>query len=751
MRKFTYLLTTLILLSGLSLKAHEGMWLPMLLKQNFAAMQKMGLELTPEQIYSVNHSSLKDAIAGLSNSPNPQGFFCTSEIVSDQGLLFTNHHCGYESIQKHSTVKHDYLKDGFWAMNQNEELPNMGLTASVLVRMADVTDSIVPQLGDKEGSDRTAAANKIIARLKEANSDHGKYNVVIKPFFDGNKYYMLVYIVYKDVRLVGAPPSAIGKFGGDTDNWMWPRHTGDFSIFRIYTAPDGSPATYSKENVPLKPKYHLPVSLDGVKPGDFTMTWGFPGSTTRYMTAPELEFRMADYYPPLINAFGKKLEVWKKHMDANQDVRIKYSSDYAMIANSWKYFKGQTKGVRDLGVIKEKEAFDKKFQNWADSDTKLKTEYGDVIPNLTKGYEMASKGIEPLIYASLTGISGAQIIGFAQKFAGLKSLLEQNKKAKGKDEKAMKKKLLDNTAKELSESLNETYKDYDEATDRDVFAALTQMYMEKVPDSLKPEYLEKLAEKFGSDYQKMADYVFEKSVFANKEKAEAFLQKPDLKKLEKDPAYQLMKGYMGKLMSAQSAYRSEAGELSKDKRLFMKGIMDMNPDKAWYPDANSTLRYSYGKVEGYYPRDAVHYLFQTHLWGVMQKGREYPDNPEFEIPAKLKELYKEKDYGQYGVNDTLDVCFLTTNDITGGNSGSPVINGKGQLVGLAFDGNWEAMSSDIQYIPKLQRTIVVDIRYVLFVIDKFAGDHRLIDELTLEKSPAQTTAAQSQMPMAASR
>ncbi|MBN2616191.1 MAG: S46 family peptidase [Bacteroidales bacterium] len=736
MKKSTYLLATLIFFSSLSLKAHEGMWIPMLLKQNFAAMQKMGLNLTPEQIYSINHGSMKDAIAGLSNSPNPQGFFCTSEIVSDQGLLFTNHHCGYESIQKHSTVKNDYLKDGFWAMSQKEELPNMGLTASVLVRMADVTDSIVPQLGNKEGRDRSAAASEIIARLKKENSENGKYNVVIKPFFEGNKYFMMVYIVYKDVRLVGAPPSAIGKFGGDTDNWMWPRHTGDFSIFRIYTAPDGSPATYSKDNVPLKPKYHLPISLDGVKPGDFAMTWGFPGSTTRYMTAPELKFRMADYMPPLITAFGKKLEIWKKHMDANQDVRIKYSSEYAMIANSWKYFVGQTKGVRDLGVIKEKEAFDQKFNQWADANADRKAEFGSVISNLTKDYEKASQGIEPLIYASVTGVSGAQIIGFARQFSGIENLLQQVDKATGKEEKATKEKLVNQSAKELSESLSKVYKDYDEATDQDVFAALTQMYVEKTPANLHPDYLNKLVEKFKSDYSKMAEYVFSKSIFANKQKAEAFLQKPDLKKLKKDPAYQLMTGYMEKMMGAQTAYMGATSKLSTQKRLFMKGIMEMDPNKAWYPDANSTLRFSYGKVEGYYPRDAVHYLFQTHLWGAMQKGQEYPDNPEFTIPKKLKELYNEKDYGQYGVNDTLDVCFLTTNDITGGNSGSPVINGNGQLIGLAFDGNWEAMSSDIQYIPKLQRTIVVDIRYVLFVIDKYAGDHRLIDELTLVKTPA---------------
>ncbi len=736
MKKFSYFLVAVLISIGFQLKAHEGMWIPMLLQQNFAEMQHMGLKLTPEQIYSVNHSSLKDAIAGLSNSPNPQGFFCTSEIVSDQGLLFTNHHCGFESVQEHSSVKHDYLKDGFWAMSKKEELPNKGLTASILVRMADVSDSIVPHLSDTMSSQqRSMVVRPIINRLKKANSDNGKFNVVIKPFFEGNKYYMLVYIVYRDVRLVGSPPSSIGKFGGDTDNWMWPRQTGDFSIFRIYTAPDGSPATYSIKNIPLKPKYHLPISLDGIKPGDFAMVWGFPGRTNRYMTAPELEFRMEHYFPPLVEAFGKKLEIWKKHMNANPAVQLKYASNYAMIANSWKYFIGQMRGVKKQHVIAKKEAFDETFAKWVSENPKRQAKYGEALKDISDAFASESKTIEPLIYASITGAQGAELLSFAQKFSGLEGMLKQYKETKGKEQKAKKLKRIKKLSAELSGKLQKMYKDYDMLTDRDVFAAMTKMYFGKVPESLHPTYLDKMVKKYKNNFDAFANYVFDKSHFSTEAKAKAFLANPTLKQIKKDPAFILSRAYMAKLMDASADYRAAAGKLGEGKRLFMEGIMKMEPDKVFYPDANSTLRYSYGKVEGYYPRDAVHYLFQSHLYGVMQK--ENPKNPEFIVPKKLKELYETKNYGPYGQDGKQDVDFLTTNDITGGNSGSPVINGKGELIGLAFDGNWEAMSGDIAYIPKLQRTIVVDIRYVLFVIDKYAGDTRLIDEMTIHKAVPQ--------------
>jgi hypothetical protein len=736
MKKISYFLVAVFISIGFQVKAHEGMWIPMLLRQNFAAMQRMGLKLTPEQIYSVNHSSLKDAIAGLSNSPNPQGFFCTSEIVSSQGLLFTNHHCGFESVQKHSSVKHDYLKDGFWAMSQKEELPNKGLTASILVRMANVTDSIIPHLSDTMNQQqRASVVRPIISRLKKANSEDGKYNVVIKPYFEGNKYYMLVYIVYRDVRLVGAPPSSIGKFGGDTDNWMWPRQTGDFTIFRIYTAPDGSPATYSIKNVPLKPKYHLPISLNGIKPGDFAMVWGFPGSTNRYMTAPELEFRMQHYFPPLVEAFGKKLEVWKKHMSANPDVQIKYASNYAMIANSWKYFIGQMRGVKKQHVIAKKAAFDKTFAQWVSENPQRQAKYGNALKDMTDAFKAESKTIEPLIYASITGAQGAELLSFAQKYSSIEGLLKQIKETKDKAQKAKKLERVKKMASAMAEKLQKSYKDYDMPTDRDVFAAMTKLFFEKVPESMHPEYLDKMVKKYKNNFDAFANYVFEKSHFSTEAKAKAFLANPTLKEIEKDPAFILSQAYMAKLMDASSSYRASSGKLAKGKRLFMEGIMQMEPDKVFYPDANSTLRYSYGKVEGYYPRDGIHDLFQTHLYGVMQK--EDSTNPEFIVPKKLKELYETKDYGPYGQDGKQDVNFLTTNDITGGNSGSPVINGNGELIGLAFDGNWEAMSGDIAYIPKLQRTIVVDIRYVLFIIDKYAGDTRLIDEMTLHKAVPQ--------------
>ncbi len=722
-----------MLFGTFQLRAHEGMWLPLLLERlNYADMQKMGLQLTPEELYSINHSSLKDAIAGLSNSPNPQGYFCTAEIVSDQGLLFTNHHCGYSAVQKHSSEEHNYLRDGFWAMSKDEELPNEGLTASILVYMADVTDSIVPALDTLKEEQRSATAQKIIGRLSKNASEDGKYNVVIKPFFNGNEYYMFVYQVYRDVRLVGAPPSSIGKFGGDTDNWMWPRHTGDFTIFRIYTAPDGSPAEYSKDNVPLKPKHYLPISLDGVKKDDFAMIWGFPGSTSRYLTAEGVKFRTEKYFPPLIDAFGKKLEVWKEHMDADEVVQIKYASNYAGIANSWKYFIGQRRGVKKLHIYEEKKAFEKRLTEWINADPGRKEKYGNIISEIENAYKIQSDIIEPVIYASITGISGAEIVGFAQELSGLEQKMESAKKEKKKEKRIKKEKKVAEKAERLKESVPEMYKDYDEATDRDVFAVMTGMYMEKTPDSLQPEYLKKLVDKFKGDYTKMADYVFDNSVFSSADRLTAFLDNPKLKKLQKDPAFQLMQGYMAKLMEVQTAFSSHRNDASRARRLFLQAIREFQPDKVFYPDANSTLRFTYGKVLPYDPRDAVHYGYQTHLYGVMEK--EDPSNSEFIVPAKLKELYEKKDFGPYGVNGTLDVNFLTTNDITGGNSGSPVINGKGELIGLAFDGNWEAMSSDIAFNKKLQRTIVVDVRYVLFVIDKFAGATNIVDELTIHKA-----------------
>ncbi len=737
MKKTALFFISFLLLAVPQLKADEGMWLPMFIKTlNIAEMQKMGLMLSADELYSPDQPSLKDAIVGLSTGPTPEGYFCTSELVSSKGLLFTNHHCGYDYIQKHSSVDHDYLKDGFWAMSMEEELPNEGLTASVLEYMADVTDSIIPQLNDTlSETERSKIVRKIESHLKKQASEDGKYNVVIKSFFAGNEYYMYVYKVYKDVRLVGAPPSSIGKFGGDTDNWMWPRHTGDFSIFRIYTAPDGSPAEYSKDNVPLNPKHYLPISLDGIKKNDFAMIWGYPGSTERYLTSYGIKFKMNDYFPPLIDVFGKKLEVWKEHMDASQEVKIKYASNYAGIANAWKYFLGQQRGVKKNHVYEKKKAFEEDFTRWVNADEARKIKYGEALPLIKESYEKMSDKFVPLVVGSVAGLQGADIISMAQQLSGLESKLKELKKEKDKKKKAKLQKKIEKKADKIIKNMAEMYKDYDEATDKDVFAAMTQMYYEKMPADMHPELLDELVKKYKDDFNALADYVYSTSFLPDSNRFKAFLANPKLKTIEKDPAFGLMQGYMKAIMAARGGYMEGQESMKKGTRLWEAGIREMQPDKKFYPDANSTMRFTYGKVLDYYPADAVHYDYVTHLYGVMQK--EDSTNDEFIVPVKLKELYEKKDFGPYGENGKLITDFLTTNDITGGNSGSPVINAKGELIGIAFDGNWEAMSGDLAFEKVLQRTICVDVRYVLFVIDRFAGDTRLIDELTIHKAMPQ--------------
>ena len=735
MKKAFYFIISLILfISFNKAKADEGMWLPMYIERlNYVDMQKMGLQLTADEIYSVNHSSMKDAIVGLSDEPAPSGFFCTAEIVSKDGLLFTNHHCGYDAIQSHSSVEHDYLRDGFWAMNRSEELPNEGMTASVLIRMENITDSISPFLNDTMSeNDRSSAIRKITMRLKKAASEDGKYNVVTKSFFEGNEFYMFVYLVYKDVRLVGAPPSSIGKFGGDTDNWMWPRQTGDFSIFRIYTAPDGTPAEYAAENVPLKPNYFFPISLDGIQKDDYAMIWGFPGGTERYLTASAIQDKLDYFYPPLIEVFGKKLEIWKTHMDADQAVKIKYASQYAVEANTWKYMIGQQRGVKRLDLVNDKKSFENDFNAWAAKNPETQNKYGNVISTIDEGNSETAPLLKPLIYASLSGIGGSGIIELAQQFTGLQGLMEQAKEEKNKDKKAEKEEQVKTAAEQLKAAAAEHFKDYDRLTDEDVFAALTEIYYNELPADMHPEVLDKMLEKYKYDFIAYANYVFSNSFMSNQPAVDAFLSDPDLKVLDKDPAFQLMQGYMEKIMTAAANYRKGNDAKSKAERMYVSGMREMQPDKKFYPDANSTLRFSYGKVMDYSPTDAVEYDYVTHLKGVIEK--EDQTNNEFYVEPKLIELYETKDYGPYANEDgTMVTCFLTNNDITGGNSGSPVINGNGEMIGLAFDGNWEAMSSDLAFAPGLQRTICVDIRYVLFIIDKYAGASNIIDELTIRQ------------------
>ncbi len=717
MKKFLLLLIAGILSFNLSLRADEGMWIPMFIDRlNYADMQKLGLKLTPEEIYSVNHSSLKDAVVIF-------GGGCTGEIVSPEGLLFTNHHCGYGSIQAHSSIEHDYLSDGFWAMNKDEELPNEGLKVQFLIRIEDVTQVMQDALaGNLTEDERSAKIREVSDKLVKKATEDTPYNASVKPYFGGNEFYLLVYITYKDVRLVGTPPSSIGKFGGDTDNWMWPRHTGDFSIFRVYTAPDGSPAEYSKDNIPLNPKHYLPISLDGYHKGTFAMILGYPGSTDRYLSSWGVNMAINIKNPSIVKVRREKLDIIGADMAANPEVRIQYASKYAGISNYWKYYIGETKGLKRLKVYDKKVALEKEFQYWANQNKERSAIYGNVLGQIEDAYRTISKYALANAYYREAALRGPEIFGFAYRFRSLAEALKEDNPDQEKIGKMVAK---------LRESAVNYFKNYHQPTDEKITAAMMKLFQEDVPADQQPAYMTTIADKYKGDYTKYAAFLFKKSVFASPDKVNELLDKPSAKKIENDPAYLAFKAFLDKYRELRDETAKASDELDRGNRFFIAGLREMEPNKKFYPDANFTMRMTYGTVEDYYPADAVHYNYYTTLEGVMEK--EDPSNPEFVVPQTLKDLYKAKDYGQYGEDGQMHTCFISNLDITGGNSGSPVMNGNGELIGLAFDGNWEAMSGDIAFEPELQRTIAVDIRYVLFIIDKFAGAKNLISELTLVK------------------
>lgn len=688
----------------------EGMWLPMFIKDyNYEEMQRLGLKMTPEQMYDINNSSLKDAIIQLGN-------FCTGEIVSKDGLMFTNHHCGYGAIADHSTEEHDYLKYGFWAKNRGEELPNPGLTATFLVRMDDVTklvlDGVTSQTTEKE---RVSITEKAIKKLQDENSENGKYTVVIKPFYEGNEYYMFVYSIYKDVRLVGAPPSGIGKFGGETDNWMWPRHTGDFSVFRIYSAPDGSPAEYSPNNIPLQPKHHLPVNLKGIEIGDFSMTWGFPGRTERFMTSFEVNNEINIENPALIEVCDALLPVIQEEMLNSDKIRIGYASHFAGMSNAWKNKQGATASLKQLKVPERKAAQEKAVEEWIKKDSERVKKYAAALSDIEK----ACATLDPIAMRAYTYSNYSLYI--------TKTLMApyrlRNTKP-GKDEK--------NFSEEKIKSLLEVYTSLmegtDPATEGKVIAASLKLW-EKLPQENRPEIYEYINKNFKGDYAKFGEAVATKSIFGNVQNYTKFLNAPSLKKYEADPLVRYFEAVFKVLLQGQASYAGYSNQLNISRRQYIAALKEMQGANPMYPDANSTMRMSYGQVLDYYPVDGVHYLHYTTSQGILDKDN--PGDPEFEVPTKLKDLILAKDFGRYCSNDTLNVCFLSNNDITGGNSGSPVINGNGEIIGIAFDGNWEALSSDIVFNPELQRCINVDIRYVLFIIDKFGGAGYLLDEMTI--------------------
>ncbi|BAX80370.1 S46 family peptidase [Labilibaculum antarcticum] len=725
MRKFASLILGLsLLLSYSNAKADEGMWLLSLLNKNAAEMQAKGLKLSTDDIYSINKSSLKDAIVGLGTEGRPFRHFCTGEIISDQGLFLTNHHCGFGALQSHSTTEHDYLSDGFWAYDKKEELTNPDITASILVRMADVSKEVLSVVNDEmTEEDRYKAIEKIAVELEKKAEEGTEYKANVRSMFEGNQYFLFVYVIYKDVRLVGAPPQSMGKFGGDTDNWMWPRHTADFSMFRIYTGPDGKPASYSAENIPLKPNHHLPVSAKGVEEQDFAMIMGFPGTTNRYLTSFGLEETMKITNQNRYDIRTLKLDIMKKDMLKDAKVRIQYASKHAGSANYWKYSYEQNKALAKLNTMGHKQEIETEYLEWANKKSKRASKYGKALDMIAQVYAERKEVMNASSYLREALLSGAEMPVFTIKLGGLKSLLAAD---------TLNNVAIDKEITDLRQSAEGFYKDYNAPTDQKLMAGMYKMYAENIPTEQQPEIFKTFTEKYSNDFDKLASDVYTNSVFATSESFSKFLDAPELETLENDIAFKIGNSIIAKYKEIRGELSKGAEELQKGKRLFVDGIMQINKKKNLSPDANSSLRLTYGNVGGYTPKDGVYYKHFTTLKGVMEK--EDPTNDEFVVPAKLKELYNKKDFGQYAdKNGNLPVCFLTNSDITGGNSGSPVINGNGELIGTAFDGNSEAMSGDIDFEENLQRCINLDIRYTLFIIDKFAGAQNLIDEMTIVK------------------
>jgi hypothetical protein len=715
MKKIIFLLS-LGLLLNLIARADEGMWIPSLVaKLNIQKMNELGCKLTADQIYNINKSSLKDAVVALDHGS------CTAEVVSAEGLLLTNHHCGFDEIQKHSSVEHDYLNKGFWAKTREEELPNPGKTVTFLIRIEDVTEKVLknvtPEMDESTRETKEEEAASLIEREARGKTS---YETKVKSFFETNKFYLFVYETFRDVRLVGTPPQSIGKFGGETDNWVWPRHTGDFSMFRIYCGKDGKPADYSRDNVPYHPKYFLPISLKGVEKNDYTMVMGYPGTTTRYRTSREVENIMNVVNDTRIKVREAKLAIIRDYMATSQKARIQYASKFARSANYYKYSIGQNNGLKALNVIDDKKEGEKEFTKWVNQSPERINKYGNALSLINSAYQTTDDKIA-LEYMREGLLRGPEIFAFASGAISLYNGMKANDSTK-----------IDRSRQMLLRSLDEYFRDYDATTDMKITGTLLKLYSRNVTDKYVPDFMKKAAAQYRGDYNAYANQLFKKTIFADKSKIESFLNSPSLKKLEKDPAFIAAQSIYSTYSLISSDVNKSGADLVKGRRLYVGGIMELHKDAVLYPDANSTMRLTYGTVNGYYPRDAVYYNYFTTLKGYSEKG--IAGDADFDFPPKLIEMFRNKDFGPYASKDsTLHTCFITNNDITGGNSGSPVINGNGELIGIAFDGNWEAMSGDVAYEPFLQRCICVDIRFVLWTIDKFAGAGHLVKEMNIRQ------------------
>ena len=700
-----------------SARADEGMWLLQLMQQQHSIdmMKKQGLLLEANELYNPNGVSLKDAVGIF-------GGGCTGEIISPEGLILTNHHCGYDAIQQHSSVEHDYLTDGFWATSKEKELPTPGLKFTFIERIVDITDIVNKKIADKEVSEVEAMGRDFMQKLADElynQSDlKGKKGIVPQalPFYAGNKFYLFFKKIYTDVRMVAAPPSSVGKFGGETDNWMWPRHTGDFSMFRIYADANGEPADYSASNQPLKTKKFLKISIKGLKEGDYAMIMGFPGSTSRYLTVSEVKERMEAENEPRIRIRGARQDVLKEVMAASDKVRIQYASKYARSSNYWKNSIGMNKAIIDNDVLGTKAAQEAKFADFAKANNKA--DYAEVVNRIDGLVAKTS----PLNY-QFTCLTEVFFSGI--EFGNV--VLKSTRQALEEKNDSLVKAQMSELTKVFEEIHN---KDYDHEVDRKVAKVLLPLYAEMVPAEQRPSIYQFIEEKYKGDYSRFVDDMYNKSIFANKANLEKFMKKPTVKAIDNDLALMYCQSKYDKLNELGGQLKSMDNELALLHKTYIRGLGEMKLPVPSYPDANFTLRLTYGNVKPYDPKDGVHFNYYTTTKGILEK--ENPNDREFVVPAKLKELIVKKDYGRYALpNGEMSVCFLSTNDITGGNSGSPVLNAHGELIGCAFDGNWESLSGDINFDNKLQRCINLDIRYVLFILEKLGNCGHLINEMTI--------------------
>lgn len=706
----------LVALIQINATAGEGMWLPQLIKAlNEGEMQSMGMKLSAEDIYSVNQGSLKDAIVHF-------GGFCTGEIISDNGLLLTNHHCGYGNIQSHSSLEKNYLRDGFWAKSYAEELPNPGLFVRFIDRIDDVTGAAMKGVNENmTTADRQSAIDANLELIKASYTLSDFQEVIIRPFYNGNQYFAFLTTVYNDVRLVGTPPESIGKFGADTDNWEWPRHTGDFSLFRVYASPDNKPAAYAEENIPYTPKHSLPVSLDGVEEGDFTMVFGFPGRTNQYLPSAAVEQIVETLNPAKISIRENALDIIGKYMRADEETRLKYSSKFARVANYWKKWIGESQGLERTKAIDKKKNKEAMFKQKADRK----------YANLISEFDGMYSDIEPLAFARDYYSEVASRNIELMRTVGIVNRLFKAYEASGEEG-------WESFIPRLMPYLEGFYKDYDSNIDKEVFTKLTEMYADNVSAEFAPADLIR-AKGLENGYALLADRIYDNTVFTSMEGVRSLTAlgpHEAYKKVQDDPAFKLYKEWSSIYNEKVSApYNVQKAQIDSLQRIYMKAQMETFENQRFYPDANSTMRITYGNVKGYEPRDAVCYKPITYLDGVVAKY--VPGDYEFDVNQKLLDLHATKDYGSYtDATGKVPVCFLGSNHTTGGNSGSPAIDAYGNLVGLNFDRVWEGTMSDINYDVSICRNIMVDARYILFIVDKYAGAQRLIDEMKLVRPKA---------------